>query len=543
MTFRLRAVRALVLLAGFYLMGAVLLAAMAALDWLLVTKLFTASAAWLEGTVLTVTVLLAAAILRGMFAFLRAGRFAPVPNAVAVTPQEQPDLWEQVRAAAEVTGERPPDELYLVAEVNAGVAEQSRLLGLLPGRRRMLLGLPLLAGLTVPQLRAVLAHEFGHYGNLDTRLGGITMRGREAVLHTVEVFSGGSTRLHQTIGGLYVGYARMFLRTSQSVARHQELAADAVAARHAGRDATAAALRALPVLDAAYTYYLETYAGMGGPLGSLPPVGEVHGGFPRMLAARPGERLAALSAGKRPPRPHRYDSHPPLAERIALIEKLPAGDLSRDGKDAPADDRVGEPAALTLLHDQDQVFAALEARTLRPEAARLRRMGWDDLVMARALADAEQWSRPLRLAVARALRSAAQGVDESGRRPRAAAEEVADAELPGLEEVLDAFDRDLLWMAVADRMPKPPQAARLVGPSARNFIRPRIFDGLAGMIHLRLAAAGQATSDIAWSGQPGLALPEEWEKAMDDALDAATADTPDTAPLRALLAGTKRVPA
>lgn len=191
MTFRLRALRALVLLAGFFQIGVVLLAAMALLDWLLVTRLSTAKAAWFEGAVLTVTILLASAILRGMFTFLRAGRLGPVPHGVAVKPDDQPELWDQVRAAAEATGERPPDELYLVAEVNAGVAEQSRLLGLLPGRRRMLLGLPLLAGLTVPRLRAVLAHEFGHYGNLDTRLGGVIMRGREAVLHTVEMFSGG----------------------------------------------------------------------------------------------------------------------------------------------------------------------------------------------------------------------------------------------------------------------------------------------------------------------------------------------------------------
>lgn len=533
MTFRLRAFRALVLLVGFYLMGAALLMATAVLDWLLVTRLLTARAAWFEGMVLTVTVLLAVAILRGMFVFLQAGRLGPVPHAVSVTPQDQRELWQQVRAAAEVTGERPPDELYLTAEVNAGVAEHSRLLGVLPGRRRMLLGLPLLAGLTAPRLRAVLIHEFGHYANLDTRLGSVAMRGRKAVLHTVEVFGQGSTPLHHTIGALYLGYARMFLRTSQSVARHQELAADQVAARHAGRDETAAALRALPILDAAHTHYLQTYAEMGRPLGALPPVGEVHGGFLRLLAARPGERLAALSAGQRPPRPHPYDSHPPIAERIALIEKLPAHE--------PADGSADAPTALTLLREPGQVFAALEAHTLLHEATRVRRMSWDDLVMARALLDAEGWSRPLRLAVARALRSEVQGADATVPVHLDAPAEKEDAKLPGLEEVLDAFDRGLLWMAVADRIPKPPQAARLVGPSARNFIRPKVFDGLAGMVHLRLADAGHATPDIAWSGRPGLALPEEWEQTMDDALDAAVADTPDTAPLRALLADSDRV--
>ena len=196
MTFRLRAVRALALLAGFHLLGLTLLAAMGVLDWLLLTRLFTARAASFEGMVLTVTVLLAVAIVGGMVVFLRAGRLGPVTDAVAVTEEDQPALWEQVRAAAAATGQQPPYELYLSAEVNAGVAEHSRLLGLIAGRRRMFLGLPLLAGLTVPQLRAALAHEFGHYGNLDTRLGGITMRGRKAVLRTVELFAAGSTRWH-----------------------------------------------------------------------------------------------------------------------------------------------------------------------------------------------------------------------------------------------------------------------------------------------------------------------------------------------------------
>src|SRR3954451_12325738 len=91
MSFRLRAIRAFALLVGFILMGAVLLSAMAVLDWLLMTRLFTARAAWAEGTILPVTVLLAAAIVRGMFAFLRAGRLGPVPHAVAVTPQDQPE--------------------------------------------------------------------------------------------------------------------------------------------------------------------------------------------------------------------------------------------------------------------------------------------------------------------------------------------------------------------------------------------------------------------------------------------------------------------
>jgi hypothetical protein len=319
----------------------------------------------------------------------------------------------------------------------------------------------------------------------------------------------------------------MFLRSSQPVARRQEFAADQVAARYAGRDTTANALRAVPMIGAAHRHYLRTYVGMGTKLGMLPPVGEVHGGFRRLLAARSDAELVTLAAGERKPRPHAYDSHPPMAERIARIEELP--------EDGRADASAHEPTALALLRDADQVFAELEVCALPPEVARLRRLSWDDLVMVRALADADGWSKPLRVAVARALRSEAGG--------RAGGEIVADAELPDLAEVLDAIDRGLLWTEVAGRMPVPDQASRLTGESARNFVRPRVFDGLAGMVHLHLVRAGRAAPDIAWSGVPGIALPAAWEAGMDDALDAAVSDTPDTAPLRTLLASTEQAPA
>jgi hypothetical protein len=50
---------------------------------------------------------------------------------------------------------------------------------------------------------------------------------------------------------------------------------------------------------------------------------------------------------------------------------------------------------------------------------------------------------------------------------------------------------------VADRMPKPQQASWLTGASARNFFRPLVLAGLAGLVHLRLAGAGLATADPA----------------------------------------------
>ncbi|WP_327289777.1 M48 family metallopeptidase [Streptomyces sp. NBC_01198] len=514
MTASLRALRALFLLAGFYLMGIGLLAAVLGIDWLVIAGAG-ASGYYPLGLIVFSAVLISP-ILRGMFLFLTAGLHTGDGPGLAVTADAQPELWAEVEEAARAAGTAAPDQLVLAGEVNAAVSERTRLLGMLRGRRTMYLGLPLLAGLTVPQLRAVLAHEFGHFSNRDTRLAGMTMRGRAAVAHTIEGFRDGRTGAHAAIGNLYVRYANFFLRTSESVGRRQELAADAAAARTAGRDTTAAALGRVELLDIAYGYYVEQYALLGAGAGALPPAGQVYGGFPLLLAARGPEGVAALSEGRRPTRkPTVYDSHPPTAERVALVEALPD-----DGRtDDPA-----APAALTLVRDTGEVHAAVEAATLAAEVNARPRLDWPDLLMATARAEADTAAEQFQKAVSRAARSAAGGA--------AAGEQ----ELPGLEAVLDAIDAGLLWMAVADRMPKPAAASRLTGESARNFIRPAISDGLTSLVELRLIADGYTRPAMSWAVQPRLGLPAEYESRLAPAVAAAVAEVPDTAPLRALLA-------
>ncbi|MET8961520.1 M48 family metallopeptidase [Streptomyces sp. NPDC004074] len=549
----LRALRALVLLGGFYLMGVVLLAALLAADWLLLSSVLVNRSPYLMLGVVFASVMLAVPVLRGMFAFLPAGRRSSGPEGLAVTPEAQPTLWAEVREAARKACTAEPDALLLTADVNAAVTERARLLGLLAGPRSLYLGVPLLTGLTAPELRAVLAHEFGHFSNQDTRLAGITMRGRAAVLHTVDAFRAHDSRAHAVIGNLYVHYARFFLTATQSSARQQELAADRAAARHTGRDTTASALRRVPLLGAAHDHYIDAYATLGVPAHALPSVGEFHGGFRHLLAARSPEALTELAGSRGTPRPTPYDSHPPMSERLALIEALPSDGATHDPAATPA---------LSLLHDRHGVLAALESYTLPAAAAGMRRLEWPELVMARSVVDASGWADPLSTAVRRALRSAAlpgrAGPSTSGSaegtsgRPDTSDVDATDSracgipgpdvedggsDLPGLDDVLDAIDAGLLWMEVADRMPKPARASRLTGRSARNFIRPALWDGLAGLVYLRLVEEKTAHPDVSWSGEAGLVLPEEWEKGMDSAIDAAVADTPDTKPLRRLLAG------
>ncbi|MFH8749538.1 M48 family metalloprotease [Streptomyces rimosus] len=557
----LRALRALILLAGFYVLALAVLA--------LLTGAALAARAWAPpAAALTVAVLcalLGLPVLRGVFTLGAAGGNSkrgsgsgvPETEGLAVTDAEQPELWRAVRSLAERTGTRAPDAILLTEEVNAAVREDTRLLGLLPGRRRLYLGVPLLIGLTEPQLHSVIAHELGHYGNADTRLAGITLRGRDSVLRTVEGFQaprrklkdrawarqgrpageavregrsidlGGGGRTGFGYGSMarpFQAYARFYLRATNSVGRGQELAADRVAARVAGRDATASALREIAVLDVVHDFYLNEYVALGARAALLPPPGEVCGGV-RHLLADPELRsdLAELRGEPGPGNGSPYDSHPPVAERIRLIEAL------------PDDGRAADPArpALALLREPGRLLVELERVLLTPEALAMERADWPELIHRATHALAEADAEALRTALSEADAKMVRTLPMDAREPRDSAAGAAR----DLAALLDAIDAGRLWQ-VADHLPKSPEAARASGRAAREFLRSALECGTRSLAELALVEAAGARWTLSWSTPPRLRLAEERDltEPLAAGVRAALADDPDTAPLRALLA-------
>jgi heat shock protein HtpX len=275
--------------------------------------------------------------------------------------EDAPRLDELVAAEARAAGERAPDEVYATLEANAGVADVSR------RRRVLVVGLPLLRLLTVRQLQAVLAHEFGHYAGGDTKLGRWIAHTRAGIGRTVQALAQDDRFSARAVLVVFELYGRAFLRITNAISRRQELAADAAAVRRAGRDAQVAALRSVHAYGPAFDGYWRTEVVPVLQHGRRPPVTD---GFARFAAAAPirdavGEQLRReLAAGRGDP----YDSHPTLAERLAAAEGQPPGD--------PDD----SPCAITLLADA----AAIEGRALAPlvegggiEA--LRPVAWEDV--------------------------------------------------------------------------------------------------------------------------------------------------------------------
>ena len=200
------------------------------------------------------------------------------------------------------------------------------------GRRIMGLGLPLLQAVSVSEMRAIVAHEFGHYFGGDVKLGPLIYRTREALVRTV-------IALHQHSGFLqkpFEWYAALFFRVTHEVSRHQELQADALAARIAGADALARGLRTVHGASLAFgTYWAQEVALVLGA-GYLPPLAV---GFSRFLEQPRVTHVLreAVETEEREGKADPYDTHPSLRERLAaLARRSGPPPLARPGDDGRA---------------------------------------------------------------------------------------------------------------------------------------------------------------------------------------------------------------
>ncbi|MEU8251164.1 M48 family metallopeptidase [Nonomuraea sp. NPDC048916] len=354
MTTAFRAVLACVLLAGFYVLVGVVVAAAVVIDVLLVVDFH---GNWLRAAI---ALTLAAGVLVRVLVVVgrRAGGEEP---GVPVTRGEEPALWQAVDDLARLVGTAPPDEIRLVPEVNAAVSEDTRFLGLRSTRRRMFVGLPLLQALTVDEMRAVLGHELGHYSGAHTRLGAPVYRGRVSLLATVRALGG-----HPLIRRVFTLYAGLYLRVSQAVSRRQELEADRFAVAIGGQRAMAGALHKIHGTATAWGLYTADYLSMTGAGGYRPAT--VFNGFHAMVSD-PVRQAEIARLSEQPAETSPYDSHPSLAERLAAIELL------------PEPEHVPDPRpALTLLRDATAAVQAVERSMWRPEALELRPASWDELV-------------------------------------------------------------------------------------------------------------------------------------------------------------------
>ena len=295
------------------------------------------------------------------------------PPGPLLTPASDPRLFEEIDRVARETNQKAPAEAYLTLGVDAWVYGRGGFMGF--GSKRIAgVGLALLGTLSVGELRAVLAHELGHFRRGDIRLGPWIFKTRSTIGRTLEHLP----RLAQfkwiegfvsLIQQPFVLYAKWFMRVTQAVSRHQEYLADEAAASIAGRETTISALRGTYLADIALSAYWHNLLTRVLGAGFLPPVAAGLGSFAKGELSKAHLSQALTEIEKRSSEPH--DSHPSLGERIKALEALPERGVLE-----------ASPPAVSLLEDvparERELFTFLDP----VNGPKLRPIAWENVTAA-----------------------------------------------------------------------------------------------------------------------------------------------------------------
>lgn len=377
MTTTVRASIAVALLVGFYLVAFGIVGGLGALAvWM-----WHAHPGAIAGKVSYLVLALAVGIVVALWKVLRA---KPAPaEGLRLDEGRAPELWATVRGLAAAVQTRAPEEIRLIPDVNAAVSEHATMLGLRAGRRYLYLGVPLLQGFTVSQLRAVLAHELGHYSHSHTRLGALTYRGRMTIVRTIQEIG-----VNTIPGWILRTYARLYFLAESAVSRRQEFEADEAAVRIAGRATATGMLQELYVIGKMWAFFLNAYVGWGWQAGYAPR--GVFAGFHHVLHGR-REVAARLRDEPIDEKPSRWDTHPPTSQRIAAMSAMPEAAVATDNR--PAIALIPDPGP--LLGEVESTMLDLAGRTVLP---------WEQFTPAAARAVVQRESDVLFRAAARLSR-------------------------------------------------------------------------------------------------------------------------------------------
>jgi Zn-dependent protease with chaperone function len=211
-------------------------------------------------------VFLAAFMLKGLF-FVKRGS---VDGMFEIKAEQQPALFRFLYQMADAAGAPRPHRVFLSARVNASVSYDLSILNLLiPSRKNLEIGLGLVNVLTLGELRAVLAHEFGHFAQRSMAVGRWVYIAQQVAGHLVarrdrfDRFLQGLSRSDVRVA--WVGWLislivwairslvdstfRVVVLMQRALSREMELNADLVAVHLTGSDALVHALHRLQAAD------------------------------------------------------------------------------------------------------------------------------------------------------------------------------------------------------------------------------------------------------------------------------------------------------
>ncbi|WP_164014587.1 M48 family metalloprotease [Pyxidicoccus trucidator] len=286
------------------------------------------------------------AILRGLFFST-----AEPDEGRRLAPDEAPELFRALAEVAEVAGARKVDRVMLFAGTSIGVREAGGRIQVLLGRgeRILHLGLAALRGLTVSELKSILAHEYGHFAHGETRLTPIIGRIQTQVVRTMQSIQELSWAFVNPVFWFLRVYFFVYLQVTAGHGRRRELLADRLSALAYGGDTFGRALTKTIENGDAFHRGVGVAVGLreaGRPTKDLYRTIDVAArGTPPSLGALVREELFARPVDA-------YDSHPPPSERVQRVAGIPGRRM------------LDEAPALTLFADPVKLAEELGGEVL-----------------------------------------------------------------------------------------------------------------------------------------------------------------------------------
>ncbi len=221
---------------------------------------------------------LALFMVKALFFFKKGGDV----QELEITPTQEPRLFEFLHQLADQAGAPRPHRVFLSSNVNAAVFYDLSLLNLLlPSKKNLVIGLGLVNVLTLSELKAVLAHEFGHFGQKSMAVGRWVYVAQQIAAHIVakrdalDKFLRFVSKIDLRVAWigwlltLIVWSIRSLLETAfnlvllaqRALSREMEFQADLVAVSLTGSDALVHALQRLQAADDAWERTLSFASG------------------------------------------------------------------------------------------------------------------------------------------------------------------------------------------------------------------------------------------------------------------------------------------
>lgn len=186
------------------------------------------------------------AIVRSLFVFSR----SQAPTRLEISEADAPELYSLIKEISASAGEKMPRHVYVSPDVNACVFYDKPFASIFSqGRKNLEVGLGLLFGLNKQELKAIIAHEYGHFGQKSMRVGQVVSISYNIISNLVNTEK--TSIVHPILRRTFAYVQRGYMKLSRSM----EYAADEKGTMVAGSEPMISALCKLEVIAERFAAY------------------------------------------------------------------------------------------------------------------------------------------------------------------------------------------------------------------------------------------------------------------------------------------------